>query len=173
MKNILIGITGSIAAYKVPEFIKQLADNEYNVKVVLTESATHFVNPLTLSTVSRNQVFTNDVNYDNPMLHIELARFADLIVIIPTTANFIAKMAHGLCDDLLSTVCIASTAKIIIVPAMNHIMWANSIMQSNIDKLALHGITVFNPVYGEQICGEIGIGSMLNIQEVFNRIIKL
>ncbi len=178
-RNILIGITGSIAAYKVPDLVKMLVDNSFNTKVVLTDCANNFVTKLTLASISKNQVFTNAPDYSNhmycanPMLHIELARFADLILIVPTTANFIAKLANGLCDDLLSTICIASKSKIVLVPAMNQAMWANLAVQSNLQKIISYGITVFEPVNGKQLCGEVGIGTMLDINEIFNQVVDM
>lgn len=175
-KNILVGITGSIAAYKVPELVKMLAGAGFNNKVVLTDFAHQFVTKLTLAAVSGNPVFASNaekngqIYHDNPMLHIELARFADLILVIPATANFIAKLAHGICDDLLSTICIASQAQVVVVPAMNQAMWSNPAVQSNLQNLTGYGIKVLKPVHGTQLCGETGVGNMLEINEVFSRI---
>jgi phosphopantothenoylcysteine decarboxylase/phosphopantothenate--cysteine ligase len=165
MKNILIGVTGGIAAYKLPECIRQLREKGYNVRVVMTRAAEEFVTETTLEAVSGSPVYKSLWD-EQSMLHIELARWADLILIAPATANCIAKLAYGLADDLLSTICTASTASVIVAPAMNREMWANQANQSNIQTLHLHGISVVGPAEGEQACGEVGMGRMVEPAEI-------
>ena len=162
MKNILLGVTGSIAAYKSPELVRQLRAHGFSIKVVLTESAKEFVTETTLQAVSLNPVRSNlwDKEAEAVMNHIELARWADYILIAPTTANFMAKIARGSADDLLTTLCLATKAKIVISPAMNHVMWGNSAVQENRNILLNRGIVIIDPETGDQACGETGIGRM-------------
>ena len=162
MKNILLGVTGSIAAYKSPELVRQLRAHGFSIKVVLTESAKEFVTETTLQAVSLNPVRSNlcDKEAEAVMTHIELARWADYVLIAPTTANVMAKIAQGSADDLLTTLCLATKAKIVISPAMNHIMWRNSAVQENRNILLNRGIVIIEPEIGDQACGETGIGRM-------------
>lgn len=173
MKKILLGITGSIAAYKAPFLIRQLFDHGYEVRVVLTSAARAFVTPLTLQALSKNPVYEVllDPAAEAAMCHIELARWADTVLISPASANFIAKLAMGLADDLLNTVCLATTAPIMIAPAMNQQMWLHSITQENIAKLRVHGHTILGPAEGLQACGEDGPGRMLEPDEIVNCIL--
>lgn len=165
MKKILFGVTGGIAAYKIPEAIRLLRSHGFEVRVVMSRAAEEFVTPATLEAVSGYPV-ARSLWDESGMAHIELARWADLIMIAPATANFITKLAYGLADDLLSTVCVTSTAPVIIAPAMNREMWANNATQANIQTLHLHGISVVGPAEGEQACGEVGVGRMVEPQEL-------
>lgn len=165
MKNLLIGISGGIAAYKMPDCIRQLRAAGFAVRVVMTRAAEEFVTSATLEAVSGSPVSKSLWN-ESSMLHIELARWADLIVIAPATANCITKLAYGLADDLLSTICTASTAEVIVAPAMNREMWANAANQANIQTLHLNGISIVGPAEGEQACGEFGVGRMVEPEEL-------
>jgi len=178
MKNILLGVTGSIAAYKSPELVRQLRAHGFSVKVVLTESAKEFVTETTLQAVSLNPVRSNlwDKEAEAVMSHIELARWADCVLIAPTTANFMAKIVQGLADDLLTTLCLATKAKIIISPAMNHVMWKNTAVKENKRTLINRGISIIEPMIGDQACGETGIGRMPEpefiVETLINKIIN-
>ena len=178
MKNILLGVTGSIAAYKSPELVRQLRAYGFSVKVVLTESAKEFVTETTLQAVSLNPVRSNlwDKEAEAVMSHIELARWADCVLIAPTTANFMAKIVQGLADDLLTTLCLATKAKIIISPAMNHVMWKNTAVKENKRTLINRGISIIEPMIGDQACGETGIGRMPEpefiVETLINKIIN-
>ena len=165
MKKILMGITGGIAAYKMPETIRLLRQQGFEIKVVMTRAAEEFVTATTLEAVAGNPVHHSLWDESN-MLHIELARWADMIVIAPATANCITKLAYGLADDLLSTICVTSTAPVIVAPAMNREMWANKATQANIQTLHLHGISIVGPADGEQACGEVGVGRMVEPHEL-------
>jgi phosphopantothenoylcysteine decarboxylase/phosphopantothenate--cysteine ligase len=162
-KQIVLGVTGSIAAYKSADLIRRLKETGALVRVIMTESATQFITPLTLQTLSEKPVHQHNIDSETEaqMSHIELARWADVIIIAPATANIIAKLAHGLADDLLSTVCLATNAKIIVAPAMNRQMWANPATQRNVAMLEEIDIQRFGPGEGDQACGEIGLGRML------------
>lgn len=165
MKKILIGITGGIAAYKMPECIRQLSANGFDVRVVLSRAAHEFVTQMTLEAVSHHPVYTSLWDAQS-MLHIELARWADLILIAPATAHTIAKLSGGLADDLLSNICLAATVPLYIAPAMNCEMWANQATQANIQTLLARQVTVLGPARGEQACGEVGMGRMLEPEEI-------
>ena len=167
-KHILIGISGGIAAYKTAELVRRLIKKGAKVQVCMTESACEFITPLTLQALSGNPVHTDLLNVDAEaaMGHIELARWADLIMIAPATANTMAKLACGIADDLLSTLCLATQAPIHLAPAMNHIMWMNTATQANVKKLKQRGYSFHGPAEGEQACGETGAGRMLEPQEL-------
>ncbi|MDQ5920648.1 MAG: phosphopantothenoylcysteine decarboxylase / phosphopantothenate---cysteine ligase [Pseudomonadota bacterium] len=177
MKKILIGITGSIAAYKTPELIRNLVSNGFEVKMVLTESAESFVTPITLQAVSggSGSVHTQllDYNAEAAMSHIELARWADVILVAPASANFIAKFAAGLCDNLLNTICLASSAPVVIAPAMNKHMWEHPATQDNIYKLRSRNVIIWGPGNGVQACGDIGLGRMIEPMELVQSLINL
>lgn len=153
---------GGIAAYKAAELVRLLRKQNAEIQVVMTESATQFVSALTFQALSGNPVQTQllDIYEEQVMGHIHLARWADLIVIAPATANIIAKLSHGLADDLVSTLCLAATCPIYIAPAMNQAMWHNPATQENIARLQQHGLTLIGPEPGEQACGEVGFGRM-------------
>ncbi len=159
--KIIIGITGGIAAYKVPELVRILMKAGHDVKVAMTENATRFIAPLTFGALSKNRVITGmfEENAD-PLAHISWAQESDLIIIAPATANFIAKAAHGIADDFLSTMLLAATAPVLICPAMNSEMYANSITQENIKKLADQGCAIMNPGEGELACNTTGPGRL-------------
>jgi phosphopantothenoylcysteine decarboxylase/phosphopantothenate--cysteine ligase len=167
-KQILIGISGGIAAYKTAELVRALIKKGADVRVCMTKSACEFITPLTLQALTGNPVSTDLLNpeAEAAMGHIELARWADLVMIAPTTADLIARLAGGHADDLLTTVCLATEAPLHIAPAMNRIMWANPATQQNCDVLRQRGITLHGPAEGEQACGETGAGRMLEALEL-------
>ena len=167
-KNIILGITGGIAAYKTPDLVRKLVAKGANVRVVMTDSAKEFVSPLALQAVSGNPVSDNllDKDAEAAMGHIELARWADKLLIAPATANFMAKLAHGLADDLLSTLCLATAAPIYLAPAMNQQMWFADATQANLKILEIRKVQFLGPAQGEQACGDVGPGRMLEPQEI-------
>jgi len=167
-KNIVLGITGGIAAYKTPELVRRLKDHGANIRVVMTQGAKAFITPLTLQAVSGHAVADSllDTQAELAMGHIELAKWADLILIAPTTADVIAKISCGLANDLLSTLCLATAAPIAIAPAMNQQMWHAAPTQDNIRTLANRGVTILGPGAGEQACGDIGLGRMLDVDDL-------
>jgi phosphopantothenoylcysteine decarboxylase/phosphopantothenate--cysteine ligase len=166
--NIILGITGGIAAYKTPDLVRKLVAKGANVRVVMTESAKEFVSPLALQAVSGNSISDNllDKDAEAAMGHIELARWADKLLIAPTTANFMAKLTYGLADDLLSTLCLATPAPIYLAPAMNQQMWFADATQANLKILEQRKIQFLGPAQGEQACGDVGPGRMLEPQEI-------
>jgi phosphopantothenoylcysteine decarboxylase/phosphopantothenate--cysteine ligase len=167
-KKIVLGITGGIAAYKTPELVRRLKDNGADVRVVMTEGAKAFITPLTLQAVSGNHVSDSllDSQAELAMGHIELAKWADLIVIAPATADIIARITAGMANDLLSTLCLATSAPIVIAPAMNQQMWHAKATQTNISQLKQWGFHIWGPGAGEQACGDIGLGRMLDVNEL-------
>lgn len=162
-KRILLGVTGGIAAYKSAELIRRLQDAGAQVRVVMTRAATEFITPLTLQALSGNPVHQDllDTEAEAAMGHIQLARWADLVLVAPATADFLARLACGRGDDLLTTLCLASTSPIAVAPAMNQAMWTNAVTQENRDKLLQKGIRFFGPGDGIQACGETGPGRLL------------
>ena len=166
--NIILGITGGIAAYKTPDLVRKLVAKGANVRVVMTDSAKEFVSPLALQAVSGNSISDNllDKDAEAAMGHIELACWADKLLIAPATANFMAKLTHGLADDLLSTLCLATTAPIYVAPAMNQQMWNADATQANLNSLELRKVQFLGPAQGEQACGDVGPGRMLEPQEI-------
>jgi len=167
-KNILLGITGGIAAYKTPDLVRKLTATGANVRVVVTQSAKAFVTPLSLQAVSGNPVAEDllDPAAEAAMGHIELAKWADILLIAPASANFIAKVASGLADDLLSTLYLATSAQIYITPAMNQQMWAAAATQANIQTLIQRQVKLLGPASGEQACGDVGPGRMLEPEQI-------
>jgi phosphopantothenoylcysteine decarboxylase / phosphopantothenate---cysteine ligase len=161
--HLLLGVTGGIAAYKTAELIRLLIKQGHSVQVVMTEAATHFITPTTLQALSGNPVFIDswDTRIANAMPHIELSRPADAILVAPASADFIAKLAHGFANDLLSTLCLARECPLLIAPAMNKQMWENPSTQRNIEQLLKDQVTLLGPDSGEQACGEVGQGRML------------
>lgn len=171
-KSIVLGITGGIAAYKAAELVRLLIKANIDVQVVMTEAACQFITPVTMQALSGKPVFKGmwDASIANGMPHIELSRAADAIVIAPASADFIAKLVHGRADDLLSTLCLARDCPLLVAPAMNKQMWDNPATQRNIAQLNTDGITMLGPDSGEQACGEIGLGRMLEPEDLFNLI---
>ena len=162
-KRIVVGVTGGIAAYKSPDLVRRLVEQGAEVQVVMTAGARQFVTPMTFQAVSGRPVRSDlwDSAAEAAMGHIELARWADLILIAPATADFMAHLAHGLADDLLATVCLASAAPVAVAPAMNRQMWANEATQANVALLRSRGVHVLGPDSGSQACGETGEGRMV------------
>ncbi len=162
-RHLLLGVTGGIAAYKTAELIRLLIKQGHTVQVVMTEAATHFITPTTLQALSGNPVFVDswDSRIGNAMPHIELSRKADAILVAPASADFIAKLAHGFANDLLSTLCLARECPLLVAPAMNKQMWENDSTQRNIGQLLKDKVTLLGPDSGEQACGEVGHGRML------------
>lgn len=171
-KRILLGITGGIAAYKSAELLRLLKTAGADVRVVMTEGAKNFITSLTLQTLSGHKVYDAlwDEALEDTMSHIELSRWADVVVIAPATANFMAKLAGGFADDLLTTLCIASTAPVVIAPAMNSQMWENPATKANLARLIERKFTILGPASGIQACGEIGAGRLLEPLELLHEI---
>ena len=167
-KKIVLGITGGIAAYKAAELVRLLTKNKIEVQVVMTEAASQFITPVTMQALSGKPVFTNmwDASIPNGMPHIELSRNVDAILIAPASADFIAKLVHGRADDLLSTLCLARDCPLLIAPAMNKKMWENPSTQRNITQLKADGVSILGPDSGEQACGEVGLGRMLEAEDL-------
>lgn len=171
-KNILLGVTGGIAAYKSAELTRRLRDAGAQVRVAMTRAATEFVTPLTFQALSGHPVHTRllDESAEAGMGHIELARWADAVLIAPASADFIAKLAQGRADDLLSTLCLATRAPLAFAPAMNQAMWHDPATQANCESLRQRGLLQFGPASGEQACGETGAGRMLEVPELVTRL---
>lgn len=174
-KKIVLGLTGGVACYKAAELTRELTKAGAIVQVVMTNAATHFITPVTMQALSGNPVVTDqwDARVSNNMPHIDLTRDADAIVIAPCSADFIFKLAHGACDDLLSTLCVArpDTLPLMIAPAMNVEMWQNPATRRNVAQVKADRITVFGPDAGEQACGETGMGRMLEPEQLLEEII--
>ena len=171
-KNILLGVTGGIAAYKAPDLVRKLTALGANVRVVLTDSAAEFVSALSLQAVSGSPVHQHllDPAAEAAMGHIELAKWADVLLIAPATANTLAKLAHGMADDLLSTLYLATTARLFIAPAMNQQMWKAPATQANLNVLTGHGVHFIGPASGEQACGDVGSGRMVEPVDIANEV---
>lgn len=166
-KRIVLGLTGGIAAYKAAELARLLMKQNVEVRVVMTEAACHFITPATMQALTGRPVLVNQWDAtENGMAHINTSRAADAIVIAPATADFVAKLAHGLADDLLSTLCLARDCPLLVAPAMNKQMWANAATQRNIKQLIADGVQVLGPESGVQACGEEGIGRMLEAEQL-------
>lgn len=174
-KNIIVAVTGGIAAYKTAELVRRLCNLKAKVRVIMTKNAMEFITPLTMQTLSNHMVYTDMFKNiaETRLEHISLARWADAIIVAPASANFIARFAYGLADDLLTTVCLATTTPIAIAPAMNQEMWHATITQKNIAALKKRGVLIFGPSSGEQACGEIGLGRMIEPQEIINLLPKM
>ncbi len=168
--NIILGISGGIAAYKTPDLARKLIKAGHQVQAVMSHSAFQFVAPLALQAVSgrvvRSELF--DAQAESAMDHIELARWADTILIAPATAHKIAQLTSGMAGDLLTTLCLASTAPLVIAPAMNQQMWKHAATQENIQRLLERGIQLIGPAEGEQACGETGFGRMVEPEDIVN-----
>jgi len=162
LKHILLGVSGGIAAYKAAELVRLLKKQGAEVRVVMTQSALEFVSPLTFQALSGNPVHTEllDTDAENAMGHISLARWADVLIIAPATANTLAKLSCGLADDLLSTLYLAATCPVYVAPAMNQAMWNKIVTQENVTRLVNQGVYIIGPEQGDQACGETGFGRM-------------
>jgi len=167
-RRILLGVSGGIAAYKSCELVRRLRDLDAQVQVVMTEGATHFVSPTTFQALSGQSVRVSlwDEQAEAAMGHIELARWAERILIAPASADLLARLAHGLADDLLTTLCLASAAPLYLAPTMNQQMWAHPAVQANIETLRLRGVHLLGPAAGDQACGDVGSGRMLEPHEL-------
>ncbi len=167
-KHILLGVTGSIAAYKAAELVRRLREGGAEVRVVLSAGGAEFVTPLTFQALSANPVHSEllDTEAEAAMGHIELARWADAVVVAPASANVIARLAQGRADDLLAAVCLATEAPVAVAPAMNQQMWANAATQDNLQRLRERGMHQFGPAEGDQACGETGLGRMLEATDI-------
>ena len=161
--RLLVGITGGIAAYKSADFVRRLMDRGYDVDVVMTDAACRFIAPATLQALSGHPVYTDmwDARIANGMPHIDLSRDKTALVVAPATADFLAKLAHGFADDLLSTLCLARDCPLIVAPAMNRQMWEHPATRRNVDQLQRDGVVILGPASGDQACGETGAGRML------------
>jgi phosphopantothenoylcysteine decarboxylase/phosphopantothenate--cysteine ligase len=166
--NVLLGISGGIAAYKTPDLVRHLRGRGADVQIVMTSSAEEFVTETALQAVSGNPIRANlwDKEAEASMSHIELARWADVVLIAPATAEIMARLAGGAASDLLTTVCLATKAPLLIAPAMNHVMWDKPAVQANRQTLEDHGARILGPDYGSQACGETGAGRMLEPDEI-------
>ncbi len=168
LKKVLLGLTGGVAAYKAAELVRRLGDHGIDVQVVMTQAACGFITPATLQALSGHPVYTDmwDGRIANGMPHIELSRDKQIIVVAPATADFLAKAALGLADDLLSTLCLARDCPLIVAPAMNRQMWEHPATQRNVAQLKRDGVIVLGPDSGDQACGETGMGRMLEADEL-------
>ena len=166
--KVLLGVTGGIAAYKSAELVRRLREQGAEVQVVMTEGAQHFVGVATFQALSGRPVRTDlwDASAEAAMGHIELARWADRVVIAPASADFLARLTHGMANDLLTTLCLATDAPIAVAPAMNRLMWANAATQANVATLRSRGVAILGPAEGEQACGETGAGRMVEPADI-------
>ncbi len=167
-RRVLLGVTGGIAAYKVAELARLLQRNNVEVQVAMTEAATKFVGPATFQALTGKPVVTDlwDASFPNAMAHIELSRGVEAIVIAPASTDFLAKLAHGIADDLLSTTCVARSCPLLVAPAMNVEMWENAATQRNVAQLRGDGVVFLGPAAGDQACGEVGMGRMQEAEEL-------
>jgi len=167
-KRIILGVSGSIAAYKSPDIVRRLQDLGAEVRVILTSGGREFVSERSLQTVSKNKVHDNlwDSEAELSMGHIELAKWADVVIIAPSSANTIAKLCHGKADDLLSTVILATSASVMVAPSMNQQMYASLAMKDNLVLLQKRGVRIINPGFGEQACGDVGEGRLAEPSEI-------
>ncbi|MBI4809459.1 MAG: bifunctional phosphopantothenoylcysteine decarboxylase/phosphopantothenate--cysteine ligase CoaBC [Nitrosomonadales bacterium] len=172
-KRIVLGITGGIAAYKAAELARLLVKQGITIQVAMTEAATHFITPATMQALTGQPVLTNQWQDDKGMSHIHSSRVADAIVIAPATADFIAKLATGLADDLLSALCLARDCPLLVAPAMNKQMWANAATQRNVQRLVDDSVSLLGPASGAQACGEEGMGRMLEAEELAQSILAV
>jgi len=172
-KRVLLGVTAGIAAYKSADLVRRLGEAGAEVQVAMTPGATAFVGPLTMQAVSGRPVRTDllDPDAEAGMGHIELARWPDLILVAPATADFLARLSHGLADDLLTTLCLATDRPILLAPAMNRLMWANVATQENVATLQRRGQRLLGPAQGDQACGEVGLGRMLEPTELVQAVV--
>jgi phosphopantothenoylcysteine decarboxylase/phosphopantothenate--cysteine ligase len=172
-RRVLLGLTGGIAAYKAAELCRLLVKDGIDVRVVMTQAACRFITPATMQALSGQPVYTNlwDATPPNAMAHIELSRDRELIAVAPASADFLAKVALGLADDLLTTLCLARECPLLVAPAMNRQMWENAATQRNVALLRESGVRIAGPASGDQACGEIGMGRMLEAEEIYRDIL--
>ena len=171
-KTVVLGVTGSIAAYKMANVASALIKRGADVHVIMTENATHFINPITFETLTNHKclVETFDRNFQFHVAHVSLAKQADVMMVAPASANVIGKMAHGIADDMLTTTVLACKAPILVAPAMNTNMLENSIVQENISILKRHGMTFIEPAAGRLACGDIGSGKLADEETLMEAI---
>jgi phosphopantothenoylcysteine decarboxylase/phosphopantothenate--cysteine ligase len=174
-KKIVVGVSGGIAAYKSADLVRRLRKAGAEVRVVLTAGGARFITPLTLQAVSGHPVHERwlDAETESGMGHIDLARWADAVLVAPASANFLARMAAGLADDLLTTLCLATEAPLAVAPAMNQQMWRHPATEANVRTLAARGVRILGPAEGEQACGDIGPGRMLEPEELLDRFVAI
>ena len=172
-RHLLLGVTGGVAAYKVAELARLLQRNNVAVRVAMTEAATKFVGPATFQALTGRPVVTDlwDASFANNMAHIELSRGVEAILVAPASADFLAKLAHGLADDVLSTTCLARNCPLLVAPAMNREMWDAPATQRNLATLRGDGVTILGPAAGDQACGEVGMGRMLEPEELLEGVL--
>ncbi len=172
-QQVVLGVCGSIAAYKAGDIIRRLQDNHCEVTVIMTKEAAQFITPLTLSSLSGKNVHSDMFDQGSwRMSHIELARVADIVLIAPATANVIGKLANGVCDDLLTTFVVTCRAPVFIAPAMNDEMYANAIVRDNCAKLKKHGFKFIGPAKGKLACGTVGVGHLAEVEDIVKAILK-
>jgi len=171
--KLLVGITGGIAAYKGADLVRRLMERGCTIDVVMTDAACRFITPATLQALSGRPVYTDmwDSRIANGMPHIDLSRDKAAIVVAPATADFLAKLAHGLCDDLLSTLCVARECPLIVAPAMNRQMWEHPATRRNVQQLQRDGVIILGPASGDQACGEVGMGRMLEAVDLADAVV--
>ena len=171
-KNILVGITGSIAAYKAAQLVSNLKNNGAHVKVIMTKASTSFITERTLESISKNKVLIDESETEESFLHLDISKWANIILIAPCTANSLNKITNGLGDDLLSTTCLAFKGKIFIAPAMNPNMWNNSILQDNLKNISRDKFEIIGPDYGNHACGDVGYGRMSSPEMIIETLSK-
>ena len=173
LRKIVLGVCGSIAAYKAGDIVRRLQDAHCDVTVVMTKEAERFITPLTLAALSGKDVYTDMFEGKAwGMTHIELAKTADVFLIAPATANMVGKLANGLADDLLTTLAITTSAPVLIAPAMNDDMFANAFVQENCAKLKKHGVQFIEPVKGKLACGVVGVGHLADVEDIVKAVLK-
>jgi phosphopantothenoylcysteine decarboxylase / phosphopantothenate---cysteine ligase len=172
VKQVVLGVCGSIAAYKAGDIIRRLQDHHCEVTVIMTREAEQFITPLTLSSLSGRNAYSDMFDRDSwRMAHIELAKEADVVLIAPATANCIGKLANGIADDLLTTFVISSRAPVFIAPAMNDQMYVNGIVRDNCTKLKKHGFKFIEPVKGRLACGTVGVGHLAEVEQIVKAVV--
>lgn len=175
-KHIVLGVTGSIAAYKAAEIVRSLRKKNYRVSVIMTRAAQEFITPLTLATLSNEKVWTSMFDceaQERIISHISLSQAADVLLIAPASADIIGKITHGIADDLLSTVAMATRAPVILAPAMNDLMWTNPVVKENCQKLKSLGVTFIGPQEGDLACGTVGAGHIADVDEIVREAEKI
>ena len=174
-KRILLGVTGGIAAYKSAEICRRLQDEGAEIRTAMTSAAQKFITPLTLQALSRNPVHLDllDAQTESAMGHIELARWADLILIAPASADFISRLAQGRSDDLLTAICLAADCKVVVAPSMNRSMWEKNATQNNLGEIQNRKIEILNPDEGDQACGEIGVGRLMEVGDIVHSLSEM